>query len=74
VRKHGFCQSGGLVGRLAAKPLAALYASDTTALPTPNMALYCAEINDVAVQYEDRENYRAFHTHAAIRTAIHSLL
>jgi hypothetical protein len=52
------------------KPLAALYAAGPKGLPTQNMDLSCAKFNDAAVQYQERENYRAFHTHVAIRTAL----
>jgi hypothetical protein len=55
VRKHSFCQSGGLVGRFAAKTLlAALYAAGSKAVSSQNMGLSCAEINDAAAQHQDR--------------------
>jgi len=75
-RRHCRAKSTTFVSQAASlddlprQPLAALYASGPKALPTWNMGLSCAEINDAAVQYQDRRNYRAFHTHVAIRAAI----
>src|SRR5471032_716621 len=73
AKKHDFYQSGGFVRRFAAIPLAALYASGPKELPTRNMGLSCAEINDAAMQHQVRYNYRPFHTHVAFRTAIRFL-
>jgi hypothetical protein len=54
AKNTAFISQAASLDDVPRKPLAALYAAGLPPLATTDMGVYCAEINDAALQYQDR--------------------